>query len=158
MPTGGRDAQLFPTLRGLCWFYRTRGVLLTARELGEQLYRLAQRTAEPTHLLEAHDALGSTLFFLGEYAAARTHLEQGIALADPTAQRAQALRYGVAPGMWCLAFAAWALWSLGYPAQAVRRSQEALAQAQEVAHPYSLVVGPYWASYLYYRRWGVPAV
>jgi predicted ATPase len=131
----GETPQLFPTLRGLCWFYRTRGGLLTARELGEQLYRLAQRTAEPTHLLEAHDALGSTLFFLGEYAAARTHLEQGIALADPTAQRAQALRYGVAPGMWCLAFAAWALWSLGYPAQAVRRSQEALAQAQELAHP-----------------------
>jgi len=132
--------------------------LLTARELGEQLYRLAQRTAEPTHLLEAHDALGSTLFFLGEYAAARTHLEQGIALADPTAQRAQALRYGVAPGMWCLAFAAWALWSLGYPAQAVRRSQEALAQAQELAHPYSLVVVQYWSSYLYYRRCDVPAV
>ena len=44
-----------------------------ARELGEQLFGLAQRAAAPTHLLEAHEALGITLFFLGDYAAARTH-------------------------------------------------------------------------------------
>ena len=54
----GETPQLFPTLRGLSWFYRTRGVLSTARELEEQLYRLAQRAANPTHLLEAHGALG----------------------------------------------------------------------------------------------------
>src|SRR4029453_17138974 len=31
----GETPQLFPTLRGLCWFYRAQGVLPTARELGE---------------------------------------------------------------------------------------------------------------------------
>ena len=41
-----------------------------ARELGEQLYRLAQHAAAPTPRLEAHEALGDTLFFLGEYAPA----------------------------------------------------------------------------------------
>ena len=46
-----------------------------------------------------------------------------------------ALRHGVAPGVRCLAVAAKALWCLGYPAQAVRRSQEALALAQALAHP-----------------------
>src|SRR5262245_53665791 len=79
----GETPQLFPTLRGLGAFYRTRGALPTARELGEQLDRLAQRAAVPTRRLEAHDVLGSTLFFLGEYSAARRHLEQGIVLADP---------------------------------------------------------------------------
>jgi hypothetical protein len=54
----------------LSLFYRNRGELSTARELGEQLDRLAQRAADPTSRLEAHDALGSTLFFLGEYTAA----------------------------------------------------------------------------------------
>ena len=49
------------------------------------------------------------------YAAARTHLEQGIALTDPTTQRALALRYGEAPGVRCLALAANTLWCLGYP-------------------------------------------
>src|SRR6266536_4948173 len=65
----GDTPQLFPTLQGLCQCYYGRGALPTARELGEQLLRLAQHEAAPTHLLEAHDALGSTLFYLGEYAA-----------------------------------------------------------------------------------------
>ena len=68
----GETPQLFPTLRGLCRFYRNWGALPTARALGEQLYRLAQREAEPTHLLEAHEVLGDTLFYLGDYATART--------------------------------------------------------------------------------------
>jgi predicted ATPase len=70
----GETPQLFPTLRGLCMFYRNRGALLTARELGEQLFELAQRAADPTHHLEAHDALGQTLLHLGDYTTARTHL------------------------------------------------------------------------------------
>ena len=54
----GETPQLFSALRGLCRFYYNRGELRTARELGEQLWRRAQRAAVPTHLLEAHSALG----------------------------------------------------------------------------------------------------
>jgi class 3 adenylate cyclase/predicted ATPase len=150
--------QLFPTLRGLCWFYVSRGALQTARELAEQLLGLAQREAAPTPLLEAHNALGTTLFFLGEYAAAWTHLEQGVALTDPATQRAEVLRHDVVPGVTCLAFAAWALWCLGYPTQAVQRSHEALALAQELAHPQSLAQARHWAAFLHHRRREVPAV
>jgi predicted ATPase len=154
----GETPQLLPTLRGLCQFYFARGALLTARELGEQLYRLAQRAAEPTHLLEAHDALGNTLFYLGEYGAAWTHLEQAIALTDQTAQRALALRHSTAPGVTCLNYAANTLWCLGSPAQALRRSQEALALAQALAYPYSLTVAQHWAAFLHYRRREAPTV
>ncbi len=96
--------------------------------------------------------LGSTLFYQGEYAAAWTHLEQGIALTDPTAQRALALRHGDAPGVGAWPMTANTLWCLGYPAQAMQRSQEALALAQELAHPYSLAVAQFWAAYLHHRR------
>jgi predicted ATPase len=154
----GETPQLFSTLWGLCRFYRARGALPTARELGEQLYRLAQRETAPTPRLEAHDALGSTLFHLGEYATALTHLEQGIALTDPTVQQALALRHDVAPGVTCLAYAANILWCLGFPAQAVRRSQEALALAQTLSHPYSLVFARYWAALLHHRRREASAV
>ena len=85
--------------------------------------------------LEAHEALGTTLFDLGDYAAARTHVEQGIAHTDSTTHRAQAFRHGEASGVRCLAVVARTLWCLGYPAQAVRRSQEALALAQALAPP-----------------------
>jgi len=154
----GDTPQLLPTLRGLCRFYQSRGALLTARELGEQLLRLAEREAVPIHCLEAHEVLGTTLFFLGDNAAARMHLEQGIALTDPTGQRDLALRHGEAPGLRCLAFAAWTLWCLGYPAQAVRRSEEELALAQALAHPYSLASAQFHTAFLHYRRREAPAV
>ena len=154
----GETPQLFPALRGLCRFYQNLGALPTARELGEQLLRLAQRAAASTHLLEAHDTLGIILSNLGEYTTAWTHLEQGIALTDPAVQRALAERQGEALGVHCLAVAANTLWCLGYPTQAVWRSQEALALAQKLAHPYSLTVTRYWAARLHHLRRDVPAV
>jgi predicted ATPase/class 3 adenylate cyclase len=148
----GETPQLFPTLRGLSEFYRNRGAIPTAQELGEQLFRLAQRETEPMHLLEAHEALGTTLLYLGEYPVARMHLEQGVALIDPTAERVLVLRHSEAPGVQCLAQAAHTLWCLGYPVQAVQRSQEALALAQALAHPYSLSLAQHFAAYLHQRR------
>jgi class 3 adenylate cyclase/predicted ATPase len=154
----GETPQLSPTLLGLWRFYRGRAALATARELGEQLFGLAQREADPIPRLEAHDALGTTLFCLGDYTAARTHVEQGVALADSTTQRAQVLRNGEASGVRCLGVAANVLWCLGYPAQAMQRSQEALVLARELAHPYSLTVAQSWAAHLHHRRREVPAV
>jgi len=93
------------------------------------------------------------LFYLGEYAAAQTYLEQGLTLIDPTAQRALALRSNVTTGgTWCLVHAALTLWCLGYPAQALRQSQEALALAQELAHPYSLGLARHYAASLHHHR------
>jgi predicted ATPase len=154
----GETPQLLPTLRGLCRFYRNRGALSAARDLGQQLYRLAQSEAAATYRLEAHEALGNTLFMLGDYAAARTHLEQGIALTEPTAQRVLALCHGVAPGVTCLAYAGNTLWCLGYPAQGLQRSEEALALAHASAHPHSLALAQHFATSLHHRRRDLPAV
>jgi tetratricopeptide (TPR) repeat protein len=154
----GETPQIFPVLKGLWQFYRSRGALSTARDLAEQLYRLAQHEAAPMHRLEAHEALGTTLLLLGEYVTARTHLDQGISLADSTAQEALALRHGVSSGVTCLAIAAITLWCLGAPAQAIHRSQEALALAQELAHPHSLAVTQYYATFLHYRCRDAPTV
>jgi predicted ATPase len=154
----GETPQLLSTLWGLCRFYMSRGKLTTARELGERLVRLAERAPDTTYRLQAHDALGITLFFLGDYTAARMQLEQGITFTDSAAQHALALHHGVAPGVECLALAASALWCLGYPVQAIRRCQEALALAQALAHPYSLAQAQHYAASLYYRRREVQAV
>jgi class 3 adenylate cyclase/predicted ATPase len=154
----GDTLQRFPTLRGLWRFYYNQGALATAQELGEQLMRLAQRVADPVPLREAHEALGMTSFFLGNYVAARTHLEEGIARIDPAAQRDVVLRHGEVPGVRRLAYIANTLWCLGYPTQAVQRSQEALALAQALAHPYSLVVAQHWAATLHYHRREVSVV
>ena len=62
------------------------------------------------------------------------------------------MRYGYAPGVFCLSTAANTLWCLGFPAQAGQRSQEALALAQALAHPRSLAFAHLLAVYLHQRR------
>jgi len=143
-------------LEGVWRFYWNQGVLLTARELGEQLVTLALHTTDPTRPLAAHSALGSTLFHMGDYAASWTHLEQCIALTDLAVQRTLALRHGQASGVLGLGMAALTLWCLGYPTQAVRLSQEAQALARELAHPYSLAVAHHLAAFLHQRRREAP--
>jgi predicted ATPase len=54
--------------------------------------------------------------------------------------------------MTCLVTAAQALWHLGYPDQALQRSQDALALARELEHPYSLVWALSWAAILHWHR------
>ena len=48
--------------------------------------------------------------------------------------------------MACFSYAAFALWLLGYPDQALKRSQQALLLAQELAHPNSLAFALSFAS------------
>ena len=74
----GETPQLFQVLRGLWYFYLIRVELQTARELGEQLLTLAQQVGDPALRLEAHYALGNTLNYLGEFAAAQAHFAQGM--------------------------------------------------------------------------------
>jgi predicted ATPase len=154
----GETPQLFTTLWGLCRYYHGRGAFATARELGEQLWRVAERAADPTPRLDAHDTLGYNLFYLGDYTTAWGHLAQGITLIDPVAQQALVRHRGLAAGVMCLGVAANVLWCLGYPAQAAQRGQEGIALAQTLAHPYSLAAAQYWTIFLHYRRREAPAV
>jgi len=134
----GESPQFFPMLYGLWQFYSVRAEYNIARELGEQLVSLAQSAQDPALLIEAHTARGNTLSFLGELVLAREHLEQAIALYDPQQHRSHAFVYGTDPGVHSLSYATLALWLLGYPDQARKRSLEAFGLAQELSHPFSL--------------------
>jgi predicted ATPase len=118
----------------------SRAELQAAQELGEQLLILSQRRQDPALLLVAHFALGFTLYYLGEFSQAREHSTQGIALYDPQRHHSLASLYGQDLGVSCRTFGAWALWHLGYPDQALKRSYEALILAQTLSHPFSLAI------------------
>jgi predicted ATPase len=137
----GETPQLFPILWGLWAFYVVQAEFQTAQELGEQCLRLAQKVQDPALLVEAHYALEATLTHLGETTLAREHFEQVIALYNPHQHRSLAFLYGgLDPEVLGRGYAAaWCLWFLGYPDQALARSHEALALAQGLAHPFSLV-------------------
>jgi predicted ATPase len=130
--------QLFTVLRGLWVYYLNRAELQTAYALGEQLLTLAQQVQETAMLIVAHRVLGWALFFLGATAEAHTHFAQAIALYDAHQHRAAALLYGEDVGVTSRSRDSWALWSLGYPDQALARSQDAVTLAQQRAYPPSL--------------------
>jgi class 3 adenylate cyclase/predicted ATPase len=148
----GDPPQLFPVLWGLSAFYGVRADLKTARELSEQLLRIAEGVHDPALLLEAHHALGQYLFFMGEFPRARGHFEQGISLYDPRQHSSLAYLYGQDPGMACLSYLSWTLWFLGYPRQALARSAEALTLASDLSHSVSLAFAQDFAAALHQLR------
>ena len=72
--------------------------------------------------------------------------------------RALVCRMGQDLGVVCRAEAAWILWVLGYPAQALARLPDALAVAQELSHPLSLAYARCVVAYVSQCRRDVPAV
>ncbi len=130
--------ELFSALHGLCRFFAVRADNDSARELGEQLVRLARQQQDAVAITEAHYALGTVLFYLGQFAEARLHLEQGLAHYDRLSHHLHADLFGQDPGVACHAQLAWILWVLGYPEQATQESEAAVALARELAHPFSL--------------------
>jgi hypothetical protein len=91
-----------------------------AGALGQQLLTLTHQVQDRALLLEAHHALWPALVYLGAWAAARGHLEQGMALDDPHQHRAHASRYrGHDTGVCCQGYLAWTRGALGSPDQAL---------------------------------------
>jgi DNA-binding winged helix-turn-helix (wHTH) protein len=131
----GESVQLLPALMGLCTFYVMRADLRTARELAEQVLRVASSDQSSGLLIESRWVMGSILLQLGEFAAARDLFERGIALSDERDRSFRTLHH---PAIACRCGNSWALWHLGYPDQAIDKIQEAIDMAGKLSHPQSM--------------------
>ncbi|MBI3798993.1 MAG: AAA family ATPase [Deltaproteobacteria bacterium] len=153
----GGSSALFPAIRGVYASHLQQGKLQAAQELGEQLLRLAESTQDPAFLLEAYMALGQTLFFFGKLTQSQEYLEKSVALYDPQQHTSLAFLYGRDPGAFCGGFAGWTLWYLGYPDQALKKMQAALAEAYKLSHAHTLAALLAFAAWLYLHRGDVQA-
>jgi predicted ATPase len=145
----GDPPELFPALLGLWSVYYLRGELRNAYRLAELLLHRAQSAQNPTLLLYAHLALGCTSFSMGKWLLARDHLEMAISLYD----RERPMAIGIDTGVNCLSYMALTLWTLGYPDQALKKGDEAVALAGALSHPLSLAFAEGLVGYLHqYRR------
>jgi predicted ATPase len=129
----GEERRLVPVLLGLWASHNARDELTAARTVAAQLLELAEQKSDGAAGILGHRALGATLFGLGQFAAARTHLQQLLQLDSSVAARAPALL----PYDPCISGRAWlalTLAVLGYPEQAVAQSEEALAEAGRLRH------------------------
>jgi predicted ATPase len=134
----GDPPELFQALFGLWTMYFIRAEFRAAYALGEQLLQRAQEAHRPALLLLAHQALGDTLFNMGELLLASEHLEKAISLYDHERHRPRGFRHGVDAKVNCLSYAARTLWTLGYADRALERGNECIALARALAHPHTL--------------------
>ena len=143
----------FPVLFGLWLSHLVRGRLLSARQLGEACVAIAKQTENQAFEVEAHRALGATLYYLSEFNNALAHLEAGIERYQPQHHPVPAfLHYAAEPGMTLLAYSAPLLWCIGYPIQAEERINQAIIIGKDTNHPFSEAVSLHFKTVLYQYR------
>jgi len=79
-----------------------------------------------------------TFLHLGDFARALQHFEKSLLLYDPELHRDDASRYSVNAVIGARGHAAWTLWFLGKPDQALNQIEEALTLARELSEPHGL--------------------
>ncbi len=130
---------LFAALQGLWAFHYTRGNVKPALEIAEESMALANQLNEAFMLKHARYDMGSSLELVGDLAGARRHLEQALALPYSGAQ-APAERYGPDPNVLCLTRLGSVLFDLGYPDQALKMANDAIAATDAKSDPFSLAL------------------
>jgi len=135
----GDTTQLCRVVGEMSTYHYVRAEYQQARELAEEAFNLAQEVQDPLLVAIGHWLLGFINFCLGEYTDAKSHLEQVIDFYIPEEHHHSfiALR-GSDAGVSAIAYYSCCLWCLGYPDQAAKRSQDALALARELDHPFTL--------------------
>lgn len=88
----------------------------------------------------------------GELDVTHEHLARALNLYDAARHRSHALLYGQDPAVVCVAGRSWNLWMQGCPDQALDQAREALALAEQAAHPFSLSIALFFMGYLHFHR------
>jgi predicted ATPase len=134
----GDPPELFSALYGLWGMHLVRGELRRSFELAEQHLRRAQSVHDPALLIYAEMVWGVSAYWMGEFIPVKQHLENAISIYDPDRHRLVAYRYGgIDAGIVCLTHDAWTLWQFGYPDQALKLGNEALALTRRLSNPFS---------------------
>ena len=148
---------LFLVLYGLWSTHVSRAELRVASALAEQIFALSQRTADGGMRMQGHIILGQTQSFRGEFASSHSQVEHALALYDCPQHHGLLLQYGEDPCVLGHFFAAWNLWFLGYPEQAMQHVHAMQTLAHSLDHPFSVAGSLYYGSFIWIcrREWAV---
>ncbi len=135
----GDPRQQFMAVYGLWQSANGAGRIYDCRTLSNRLLQLTAGKADDALHLQAHHSAWATSIFAGDPAAAREHSEAGRRLYDPERHRSHRTLYGGHdPGVCADSLGAVGHWLLGYPDKALAIGSQALALAEDIAHPFSL--------------------
>ena len=140
----GDDAMLNYALRGMFACRFSRGELRVARKLAEQEIALSRKRNDIGDLMLGQWALGSSLFWMGEFEPARRELEASLANYDPALIQAKVFSSQIQPAVNNHNYLSWSLWILGFPDKAIEHGREALRDARSSGHALSLSMALFW--------------
>src|SRR5215475_8061454 len=132
-------SQRFTILYGTWACYYVGGEVNKQHVAATEFLSEAETHDDTAALCLAHRALGTTYFTMGEFSAARKHLERAQGLYDPNCHLRYRFQYGQDIGTTVMCYLSWALWHLGYVDQASQLAFKAVNRAEEISHPHSLV-------------------
>jgi predicted ATPase len=130
---------LVPVLVDLTRMYMLRADRATTERLLARERALLLQLHDAASLVQLHTQLGTAETFRGAYPQAEEHHRHVLRLYDPEAHRPLVLTSGGDPAVVALAYSGWRLWLTGWPTQAVDHAVRALARAETLAHPLSLM-------------------
>jgi len=124
-------------LFGLWSYHLIRLELATAKQLAEQCTALADSLSDADTRIQAHLSLGNTLFWMGELAGARLHLNKVKTLFQPDPQQAYLQRHGQDPRVITRMLLALLDWLEGNNEGAMAQRDKLLILAEQLDHPFS---------------------
>lgn len=127
-------SQLLP-VAGLCRHAVVKGEHRKGEELAQRMLRLAEGVGDRRLFMYAHGMLGYVLFWCGDFAQARAHLEQGRDLYDFEQDRFLPFVYGDDANVAALAFLAFIDWLEGHVDRSLEKSRESVELARRLDHP-----------------------
>ena len=143
--------EMFRAVWGLWASASSRTDYAHALKLAQQLLRMAGKSGDPVQDQQGHFAMADTLYWQGEFTAAREHLERVGTLYQRSQHQSHVAEFGEDAGVTSGSYLSWVLWFLGFPDQARKTSERTLALARQLEHPFSLAYALTFASILHCR-------
>jgi predicted ATPase len=144
----GDPPELFSAMYAMWSVSFIRAELLTARTMAQQLLQRAEASDDAALLQSAFHTMALTEYHLGNAVFAREHLRNAIAQHRP---QYSLNPFAVDTRVSDLSYQGWTLWDLGYPDQALRSADEAVAAAEGL-NPHSVVFAVSYRSELYQHK------
>jgi len=149
---GSSTPDVSEVLWGLRTYHTLRAEFSTAREIAEEFLSIGSALVDRELMMRGHWALETIYLHQGKLTLALEHYEKALALYDPDRHRDDPATYAQNPGVAMRCFAAWALWLVGLPDQALARIQEAVTLARESSDPHGLAQALFFAAIVHQLR------
>ncbi|MDF0498739.1 ATP-binding protein [Bradyrhizobium yuanmingense] len=156
------EDKVLAAIRGLWMHHFIRADLTKAHGLSAALLKFAKRerpsellSKQTLYLVEAHRSIAATMLYRGRFLAAQHHLRRSIQLDDPALHRGSAERL-LNPGVMSMSYLGYLLWFLGQPDTARQHSEQAISDAEQMRHPFTLAFAQVFGAYLCQHLRDVP--